>query len=108
MCLRIFCYIFSFIFLYFVSVMQGVPFHLSIRLCEFTTSSEFFKNITELKYFHIIPKDWVELKKQIDVFQYIKSKNFDICCLQDTHFTESQEIYIRNRCDGNCYFSPAF
>ena len=63
--------------------------------------------MTELKILSYNTQGLGGIKKQIDVFQYIKNKNFDICCLQDTHFTESQEIYIRNRWDGNCYFSPA-
>ena len=63
--------------------------------------------MTELKILSYNTQGLGGIKKQIDVFQYIKKKNFDICCLQDTHFTESQEIYIRNRWDGNCYFSPA-
>ena len=63
--------------------------------------------MTELKILSYNTQGLGGIKKQIDVFQYIKNKFFDICCLQDTHFTESQEIYIRNRWDGNCYFSPA-
>ena len=63
--------------------------------------------MTELKYFHIIPKDWVELKNKLMFSSILKIKKIDSCCLQDTHFTESQEIYIRNRWDGNCYYSPA-
>ena len=37
------------------------------------------------------------IKKQKDVFNYLQNKNFDILCLQDTHFTSDQEIHIRNR-----------
>ena len=33
--------------------------------------------------------------------------NFDIFCLQDTHFTTDQEIHFRNRWEGNCQFSAA-
>lgn len=46
------------------------------------------------------------IKKQKHVFHYLKSKNFDILYLQDTHFTADQEKRIRNRWEGNCYFSP--
>ena len=63
--------------------------------------------MTELKILSYNTPGLGGIKKQIDVFQYIKNKNFDICCLQDTHFTGRKEIYIRNRWDGNCYFSPA-
>ena len=31
-------------------------------------------------------------EKRIYVFEYIKSKNYDICCLQDTHFTVEKII----------------
>lgn len=31
------------------------------------------------------------LKKQKDVIHYLKSKKFDIYCLQDTHFTTCHE-----------------
>ena len=47
------------------------------------------------------------IKKQKDVFNYLQNKNFDILCLQDTHFTADQEIHIRNRWEGNCFFSAA-
>ena len=33
--------------------------------------------------------------------------NFDIFCLQDTHFTTDPEIHIRNRWEENCHFSAA-
>ena len=45
------------------------------------------------------------IKKQKDVFNYLQNKNFDMLYLQDTHFTSDQEIHIRNRWEGNCYFS---
>lgn len=47
------------------------------------------------------------IKKQRDVLHYLKSKDFDIYCLQDTHFTTSQENFIRNQWGKDCYFSPA-
>ena len=31
------------------------------------------------------------IKKQKDVFNYLQNKNFDILCLQDTHFTSDQK-----------------
>ena len=33
-------------------------------------------------------------EKRIDVFDYMKSKNYDIYCLQDTHFTNENETQI--------------
>ena len=47
------------------------------------------------------------IKKQKDVFNYLQNKNFDIVCLQDTHFTSDQEKHIRNRWEGSCFFSAA-
>lgn len=34
-------------------------------------------------------------EKRRDVFDYLKSKNYIIYCLQDTHFTEKDEISIK-------------
>lgn len=47
------------------------------------------------------------IKKQKDVFNYLQNMNFDIVCLQDTHFTADQEKHISNRWEGNCFFSAA-
>ena len=107
MCLRIFfCFIFSIIFSILYQSCRVCHSIFLVNLCEFITSADFL-NMTELKILSYNTQGLGGIKKQIDVFQYIENKIFDICCLQDTHFTESQEIYIRNRWDGNCYFSPA-
>ena len=46
------------------------------------------------------------IQKRIDVFDYIKSKNCHIYCLQDTHFTDEDEINIRDQWgNSNCIFS---
>ena len=43
--------------------------------------------------------------KRRDVFDYLHKKNYNIYCLQDTHFTESQENLIQNMWGHQCYFS---
>lgn len=45
------------------------------------------------------------ISKRTDVLDYLKNMNFDIYCLQDTHFTESDEKLIRNLWDNDCIFS---
>ena len=45
-------------------------------------------------------------EKIIDVFEYIKSKNYDIYCLQDTHFTvENEKQIIDQWGNSNSIFS---
>ena len=43
--------------------------------------------------------------KRKDVLNLLKSKNYSICMLQDTHFTAAEEIYIRAQWGYECYFS---
>ena len=43
--------------------------------------------------------------KRKDLFNYLRNKNFQICCLQDTHFTESLEPYIRSEWGGNIIYN---
>ena len=45
------------------------------------------------------------VEKRSDVFQYLKSKNWDILCLQDTHFIESDEHVISSQWGGECIFN---
>jgi exonuclease III len=40
-----------------------------------------------------------------DVFNYLKKKQCNIYCLQDTHFTCENEKSIRSSWDYECYFS---
>ena len=46
-----------------------------------------------------------DINKRKDVFNYLHSKKFNIVCLQDTHFTESQENTIENQWGYKSYFS---
>ena len=44
-------------------------------------------------------------QKRNDVLQYMKEKSFDIICLQDTHFTKSEELLIANQTGFDCFFN---
>ena len=44
-------------------------------------------------------------QKRKDVFHYLRSKNMQIYCLQETHFTENLEPYIRAEWGGNIVFN---
>ncbi len=44
-------------------------------------------------------------EKRRDIFNYLHSKDFDIYCLQDTHFVEQDETLIRNQWKGQCIFN---
>ena len=44
-------------------------------------------------------------EKRKDVLNYLKQKHFSIYCLQDTHFTEKEEKYIRAQWGYECYFN---
>ena len=44
-------------------------------------------------------------KKREDILLYLKSKSYDVCCIQDTHFTPEIEIEIRREWGGSCFFS---
>lgn len=43
--------------------------------------------------------------KRKDVLNYLKQKRYSIYYLQDTHFTEKEESYIRAQWGYDCYFS---
>ena len=43
--------------------------------------------------------------KRIDVFNFLKEKNCNVYCLQDTHFTKQSEKFIRAQWGHDCLFS---
>ena len=43
--------------------------------------------------------------KRKDVLNYLKQRKYSIYCLQDTHFTEGEEKYIRTQWGYECFFS---
>ena len=45
------------------------------------------------------------VEKLRDVFDYLKSKNCNIYCLQDTHFTKNDETAIQNQWGGEFIFN---
>ena len=45
------------------------------------------------------------VEKLRDVFDYLKSKNCNIYCLQDTHFTKNDETAIKNQWGEECIFN---
>ena len=47
-----------------------------------------------------------DLHKRRDVLNYIKSKQYSICCLQDTHFTDRDLNYVRTIWGFNVCISP--
>ena len=44
-------------------------------------------------------------KKQADVISYLSRKNRTFLCLQDTHWTNEDEKYIKNRWKGECFIN---
>ena len=46
-----------------------------------------------------------DTSKMRDVLNYIKSKKFNIYCLQDTHFIPKNEKFIRGVWGYECFFS---
>lgn len=57
-----------------------------------------------LRYCQLIVKVWgyQQTKRR---FNYLRGMNYNIYCLQDTHFTPEKENDIRNMWDFNCFFS---
>ena len=46
------------------------------------------------------------LPKRADVLNYLKGKNCQIYCLQDTHFSPGiDEKFVQSQWNSNCYFS---
>ena len=43
--------------------------------------------------------------KRKDVLNFLKQKKYSIYCLQDTHFTEREENYIRAQWGYECFFN---
>ena len=46
-----------------------------------------------------------DINKRKDVFNYFKSKNHNIYCLQDTHFTQEIHKEVRSMWGYECHFS---
>ena len=46
-----------------------------------------------------------EISKRTDIFDFLKNLNFDIYCLRETHFTDTEKHLKRNLWNGECLFS---
>ena len=46
------------------------------------------------------------LQKRRDVLNYLKQKNYSICLLQDTHFTDDDYQQVRSFWGYDIFFSP--
>ena len=44
-------------------------------------------------------------KKCRDVITFLKGKHLNICCIQDTHYTDKTIPFVRSLWDYECYFS---
>lgn len=44
-------------------------------------------------------------QKRRDLFHYVKSKNYNIVCLQDVHIQRSMESYVKAEWGFDAYFS---
>ena len=44
-------------------------------------------------------------KKRLQVFQWLKDKEFDICLLQETHLTEALNKVWEQQWGGQCFFN---
>ena len=45
-----------------------------------------------------------DVNKRKDLFNFLKQKKYSIYFLQDTHFTEKEEKYIRSMWGFECFF----
>lgn len=45
------------------------------------------------------------ISKRTDIFDFLENLNFDIYCLQETHFTDTERHLIKNLWNGECLFS---
>ena len=62
--------------------------------------------MSELKILSMNCRGLGEQSKRRDVLNYLKSKNYSIYCVQDTHFTKEEENYIRACWGYDIYMSP--
>ena len=46
-----------------------------------------------------------DLKKRLDILDFLKGRNAHIYCLQDCHFTSDLEQDIYSQWEGECFFS---
>ena len=59
----------------------------------------------ELKILSVNVQGIGTIEKRLDLFNYLKTKNCDIYCLQDVHSTTSTENFIESQWGSHCLFS---
>ena len=59
----------------------------------------------ELKILSVNCQGLGSVEKRLDVFNYLKSKQCDIFCLQDIHSTPSTQSFIESQWGAKCLFS---
>ena len=62
-------------------------------------------NSTDIKILSVNCQGLGSLEKRKDVFTFLREKNCNIYCLQDTHFTKQLETYIRCQWGFDCVFN---
>ena len=45
------------------------------------------------------------ISKRTDIFEFLQNLDFDIYCLQETHFPDEEEALIRTQWNNDCNFS---
>ena len=60
---------------------------------------------TNLNVFSMNVRGFGNRVKRRDVFLWLKQHKYDICCLQDTHISESMINVVRSEWGGECVFS---
>lgn len=61
--------------------------------------------MTSIKIMTVNCQGLGDAHKRTDLFSYLKSKCYNIYCLQDTHFTEKMEPYIQAQWGYKCIFN---
>ena len=61
--------------------------------------------MTEFKILTVNCQGIGQVHKRRDMFNYLKSKNCQMYCLQDIHCTSKMENVFRTEWGGNCLFS---
>ena len=59
--------------------------------------------MSDLRILSYNTQDLHGIEKRIDILEYLKDKKSHIYCLQDTHFTEENEMNIKDQwANSNC------
>ena len=61
--------------------------------------------MAELKIMSVNCQGLNDINKRLDVLSFLKNKDYNIYCLQDTHFTKNIEKCIHNQWGNDCLFS---